>query len=82
MKLIPDDILMKLKAVTRRIEVAAAFDGIGNEDFNAATSVAKLAEISGMSERSLRDYFKSIVLSIMIKLSSTTNIHSNNTKVR
>ncbi|MDE5839504.1 MAG: AraC family transcriptional regulator, partial [Muribaculaceae bacterium] len=58
MKHIPDDILNKLKAVMRRIEVAAAFDGIGNEDFNTATSVAKLAAISGMSERSLRDYFK------------------------
>ncbi len=58
MKNIPEDILNKLKAVTRRIEIAAAFDGIGNEDFNSATSVRRLAEIAGMSERSLRDYFK------------------------
>lgn len=58
MKLIPEDILYKLKAVIRRVEVAATFDGIGNEDFNAATSVVRLAKISGMSERSLRDYFK------------------------
>lgn len=58
MKLIPEDILYKLKAVIRRVEVAATFDGIGNEDFYAATSVVRLAKISGMSERSLRDYFK------------------------
>ena len=58
MKAIPEDIINKLKAVIRRIEVAAAFDGIGTEDFNTATSVKRLAEISGMSERSLRDYFK------------------------
>lgn len=70
MKQIPDDILNKLKAVTRRIEVAAAFDGIGNEDFNAATSVAKLAEISGMSERSLRDYFKSFTGKSLVDYSS------------
>ena len=58
MNKIPDDIKDKLKAVIRRIEVAATFDGIGNDDFNVATSVAKLAEISGISERGLRDYFK------------------------
>ena len=58
MKQIPEDIINKLKAVIRRIEVAAAFDGIGTEDFNIATSVVRLAEIAGMSERSLRDYFK------------------------
>lgn len=58
MKQIPEDIIKKLNAVIRRIEVAAAFDGIGNEDFNTSTSVGRLAEISGMSERSLRDYFK------------------------
>lgn len=56
--MIPRDILMKLDAVIRRIEIAAAFDGIGCLDFNQATSIKKLAEISGMSERSLRDYFK------------------------
>ncbi len=58
MKAIPEDIINKLKAVIRRIEVAAAFDGIGTEDFNIATSVVRLAEIAGMSERSLREYFK------------------------
>lgn len=56
--MIPRDILMKLDAVIRRIEIAAAFDGIDCQDFNQATSIKKLAEISGMSERSLRDYFK------------------------
>lgn len=70
MKQIPDDILKKLKAVTRRIEVAAAFDGIGNEDFNKATSVVRLAEISGMSERSLRDYFKSFTGKSLVKYAS------------
>lgn len=58
--MIPDDILRKLKAVVRRIEVAAAFGGISYEDFNQATSIRKLSEISGMSERSLRDYFKQL----------------------
>ncbi len=70
MKQIPDDILKKLKAVARRIEVAAAFDGIGHEDFNKATSVVKLAEISGMSERSLRDYFKSFSGKSLVKYAS------------
>ena len=56
--MIPPDVLKKLNAVMRRIELAAAFDGIGCDDFNQATSVKKLAEIAGMSERSLRDYFK------------------------
>lgn len=55
---IPEDILRKLKAVVRRIEVAAAFNEIGDDTFNAATSVATLCRISGMSERSLRNYFK------------------------
>ena len=50
---LPEDILRKLKAVIRRIEVAVAFDGIGNDDFNTATSVTTLSRISGMSERSL-----------------------------
>lgn len=56
---VPEDIQRKLKAVLRRIEVAAAFGGIGDDDdFNTATSVATLSRIAGMSERSLRNYFK------------------------
>ncbi len=70
MKQIPEDIINKLKAVIRRIEVAAAFDGIGTDDFNMATSVAKLAEISGMSERSLRDYFKLYTHQSIVKYTS------------
>lgn len=58
MTTIPKDIEKKLKAVVRRIEEAAAFDGVGNEDFNRATSVKNLVNIAGMSERSLRDWFK------------------------
>lgn len=64
---IPKDILRKLKAVLRRIEVAAAFDGIGNDDFNTATSVATLCRISGMSERSLRNYFKEYTGQSLVK---------------
>ena len=70
MKQIPEDIIKKLNAVIRRIEVASAFDGIGTEDFNAATSVAKLTEISGMSERSLRDYFKLYTNKSLVRYSS------------
>lgn len=50
-----------LKAVLRRVEYAAAMAG-ENEDsveyFNRLTSVAALAAVAGMSERSLRDRFK------------------------
>lgn len=70
MKPIPEDIINKLKAVIRRIEVAAAFDGVGTDDFNTATSVVKLAEISGMSERSLRDYFKLYTHQSLVKYTS------------
>lgn len=55
---IPDDIKNKLKAVIRRIEEAAAFDGVRNENFNDATSIKSLIRVSGMSERSLRNWFK------------------------
>lgn len=64
---IPEDILRKLKAVIRRIEVAAAFDGIGREYFNTATSVASLSRIAGMSERSLRNYFKEYTGQTLVK---------------
>lgn len=64
---IPEDILRKLKAVIRRIEVAAAFDGTGREDFNTATSVASLTRIAGMSERSLRNYFKEYTGQTLVK---------------
>lgn len=55
---IPVDIERKLKAVIRRIEEAAAFDGVMGENFNASTSLKALVRLSGMSERSLRDWFK------------------------
>lgn len=55
---IPSDIEKKLKAVIRRIEEAAVFDGVGNESFDASTSIKTLSKVSGMSERSLRDWFK------------------------
>lgn len=67
MKQLPEDILRKLKAVLRRIEVAAAFDFIGKDDFNTATSVETLSRISGMSERSLRDYFKEYTGQSLVK---------------
>ena len=70
MKQIPEDIINKLKAVIRRIEVAATFYGIRTENFNTATSVVRLAEISGMSERSLRDYFKIYSGKSIVKYSS------------
>ena len=67
----PEDIQRKLKAVLRRIEVAAAFDGIGDDDdFNTATSVATLCRIAGMSERSLRNYFKAYTGQTPVKYAS------------
>ena len=57
-KLIPKDIEKKLQVVLRHIEESAAFDGICDKDFNDATSVSSLARTSGLSARSLRDYFK------------------------
>ena len=58
MKVIPKDIEKKLQVVLRQIEESAAFDGICGKDFNDATSVSSLALASGLSVRSLRDYFK------------------------
>ncbi|MBD5263121.1 MAG: AraC family transcriptional regulator [Bacteroides sp.] len=58
MKVIPKDIEKKLQVVLRQIEESAAFDGICDKDFNNATSVSSLALASGLSVRSLRDYFK------------------------
>ena len=58
MEIIPKDIEKKLQVVLRHIEECAAFDGMCDMDFNAATSVSSLAFASGLSERSLRDYFK------------------------
>ena len=61
MEAIPKDIEKKLKAVLRHIEESAAFDGICGKDFNDATSVSSLAHASGLSVRSLRDYFKAYI---------------------
>ena len=58
MGIIPKDIEKKLQVVLRYIEESAAFDGICDKDFNNATSVSSLALASGLSARSLRDYFK------------------------
>ncbi|MBD5237512.1 MAG: helix-turn-helix transcriptional regulator [Bacteroidales bacterium] len=58
MEVIPKDIEKKLQVVLRHIEESAAFDGICGKDFNDATSVSSLALASGLSARSLRDYFK------------------------
>lgn len=54
----PIDILNKLKAVIRKIEMAAAFDGQEPHAFNELTSLDSLTRVAGMSERSLRDWFK------------------------
>ncbi|MDE7386690.1 MAG: AraC family transcriptional regulator [Muribaculaceae bacterium] len=58
MAYIPVYIEGKLKAVIRRIEEAAAFDGVMDENFNDSTSLKTLVRLSGMSERSLREWFK------------------------
>ena len=58
MGIIPKDIEKKLQVVLRHIEESAAFDGMCDMDFNDATSVSSLAHASGLSARSLRDYFK------------------------
>lgn len=58
MGIILKDIEKKLQVVLRHIEESAAFDGICDKDFNDATSVSSLARASGLSVRSLRDYFK------------------------
>ena len=61
MEIIPEDIEKKLQVVLRHIEESAAFDGICGKDFNDATSVSSLAHASGLSARSLRDYFKAYI---------------------
>lgn len=61
MGIIPKDIEKKLQVVLRHIEESAAFDGICGKDFNDATSVSSLAHASGLSARSLRDYFKAYI---------------------
>ncbi len=61
MGIIPKDIEKKLQVVLRHIEESAAFDGICDKDFNDATSVSSLAHASGLSARSLRDYFKAYI---------------------
>ena len=58
MEVIPKDIEKKLQVVLRRIEESAAFDGMCDKDFNDATSVSSLALASGLSVRSLRNYFR------------------------
>lgn len=55
---IPLDIEKKLKAVIRRIEEAAFWGGVGNESIDDSTSIRTLSRMAGMSERSLRDWFK------------------------
>ena len=54
---IPFDIEKKLKAVLRKIEEVLAFDVL-EDNFNDSTSLKTLCNVSGMSERSLRDWFK------------------------
>lgn len=67
MEIIPKDIEKKLKVVLRHIEESAAFDGICDKDFNDATSVSSLALASGLSVRSLRDYFKTYTGQTLVK---------------
>lgn len=67
MKIIPKDIEKKLQVVIRHIEESAAFDGICDKDFNDATSVSSLALASGLSVRSLRDYFKAYTGQSLVK---------------
>ncbi len=55
---VPKDIEKKLQVVLRHIEESAAFDGMCDKNFNDATSISSLALASGLSVRSLRDYFK------------------------
>lgn len=67
MNAIPEDIEKKLQLVLRHIEESAAFDGICGKNFNEATAVSSLAAASGMSERSLRDYFKAYTAQNLVK---------------
>lgn len=55
---IPIQIEHRLKAVLRRIEESAAFDGVMGKNFQDSISLKTLVRLSGMSERSLRDWFK------------------------
>lgn len=55
---IPLDIEKKLKVVIRKIEEAAFLGGVSNETFDESTSIKTLSRGAGMSERSLRDWFK------------------------
>lgn len=55
---IPLDIEKKLKAVIRRIEETAFRGEVGNETIDDSTSIKTLSRVAGMSERSLRDWFK------------------------
>ena len=70
MKTIPIEIERNLKLVTRLIEIELAFRQKDSKDAGKTVSVKSLVEISGMSERSLRDWFikyKGINLSEYIK---------------
>ncbi|MDE6238189.1 MAG: AraC family transcriptional regulator [Muribaculaceae bacterium] len=67
MEVIPKDIEKKLQVVLRHIEESAAFYGICGKDFNDATSVSSLALASGLSVRSLRDYFKAYTGQSLVK---------------
>lgn len=55
---VPLDIEKKLKAVIRRIEETIFVGGVGNETIDDSTSIRTLSRVAGMSERSLRDWFK------------------------
>lgn len=55
---IPLDIEKKLKAVIRRIEETYFVGSVGNETIDDSTSIRTLSKVAGMSERSLRDWFK------------------------
>lgn len=55
---VPLDIEKKIKAVIRRIEETTFVGGVGNETIDDSTSIRTLSRVAGMSERSLRDWFK------------------------
>ena len=58
MKTIPLEVEKNLKLVIRIIEIELAFRQKDLDNTNKHISVKSLVEISGMSERSLRDWFK------------------------
>lgn len=58
MKTIPIEVEKNLKLVIRIIEIELAFRQKDLDNTNKPISVKSLVEISGMSERSLRDWFK------------------------